>query len=649
MVDMLQTPVQLLCEHQATDGGWPYRPGGEPQVEPTCFALLALRATGAETAGPLQRGVEALLHWQDPDGAFRVRDGYEGVQWPTALAVIALHQSSDSPAARQARDRAAAWITSVQSLTLPFTDQHRRDFEFDPSIIGWGWTDGQFSWVDPTAWSCLALRLMGQAEHPRVRDGVRLLLDRALDEGGINVGNRRTFGKKAEPVPANTAMLLLALAGTPDHDRLRAARRYLLAEAQTQVDLENLCWIRLALDGWRQDPEVPAALPLLDARIRTVHADRLQTEIFPLSLVREALTVLALTAAHGNLLLPDAKVHNPALPTVQPPKRGSIFQKMSGAWRRWKVQAVGQLRPVAPTTPVHIARAASYEADLAAILADQYEHFRATVPLRDKRVVLKPNLVEYHQGKVINTHPHVIAAVIELCRREGAREVIVAEGPGHWRNVEYLVTASGLGDVLRHYHVPFTDLNHDNVVKKFNLGQLTKMEHLHFAETVTTADVLISLPKLKTHHWAGVTLSLKNMFGVLPGTCYGWPKNLLHWRGIENSIIDIALTRAPDLAIVDGIVGMEGDGPINGDARPCGVLVMGTDPLAVDATCCRVMQLDPHKVPHLALGQQRKLGLLGEGHIEQRGESIAAVAIPFVPHPRFEHLRWTPTGAAVKP
>ena len=70
-------------------------------------------------------------------------------------------------------------------------------------------------------------------------------------------------------------------------------------------------------------------------------------------------------------------------------------------------------------------------------------------PLAGKRVVLKPNLVEYHRDKVINTHPHVVAAVIELCRQEGAAEVIVAEGPGHWRNVEYLVTASGLGDVLR--------------------------------------------------------------------------------------------------------------------------------------------------------------------------------------------------------
>ena len=91
------------------------------------------------------------------------------------------------------------------------------------------------------------------------------------------------------------------------------------------------------------------------------------------------------------------------------------------------------------------------------------------------------------------------------------------------------------------------------------------------------------MPKLKTHHWAGATLSLKNLFGTLPGICYGWPKNELHWRGIDNSIVDIALTRTPDLAIVDAVVGMEGDGPINGTPKPFGALVMGCDPLAVDA------------------------------------------------------------------
>ena len=255
---------------------------------------------------------------------------------------------------------------------------------------------------------------------------------------------------------------------------------------------------------------------------------------------------------------------------------------------------------------MQIPRAADYWADLAGILRQQFEHFRAEVPLAGKRVVLKPNLVEYHRDKVINTDPRVIiGAVIELCKSEGASEVIVAEGPGHWRNLEYLAAESGLGDVLKKHGVRLVDLNHDEPVKTLNLGRLTGLEYLYLTRTVTSAEVFISLPKLKTHHWAGATLPLKNLFGTLPGICYGWPKNELHWRGIPNSIIDIALTQTPHLAIVDGIVGMEGDGPLNGTARPVGALIMGARPVAVDATCCRLMGLPAERIPHLALGRTR--------------------------------------------
>jgi uncharacterized protein (DUF362 family) len=125
----------------------------------------------------------------------------------------------------------------------------------------------------------------------------------------------------------------------------------------------------------------------------------------------------------------------------------------------------------------------------------------------------------------------------------------------------------------------------------------------------------------------------------MPGICYGWPKNELHWRGIDNSIVDIALTRTPDLAVVDGIVGMEGDGPLNGTPVASGVVVMGTDLVAVDATCCRLMQLDPAKVPYLAMGARKKLGLLGEAFIEQYGEKIADRARPFETLEHFKAVR----------
>ena len=197
---------------------------------------------------------------------------------------------------------------------------------------------------------------------------------------------------------------------------------------------------------------------------------------------------------------------------------------------------------------------------------------------------------------------------------------------------------SGLGDILESRQVPFVDLNHDEPVKTPNLGLLTGLEYLYLTRTIVSADVVISLPKLKTHHWAGATLSLKNLFGTLPGICYGWPKNELHWRGIDNSIVDIAATRTPDLAIVDGIVGMEGDGPLNGTPKPMGVLIMGSDLVAVDATCCRLMQLDPERIGYLVLGNRKKLGQLAAAQIQQRGEMIEGRAQPFDTVPHFRPL-----------
>ena len=123
---------------------------------------------------------------------------------------------------------------------------------------------------------------------------------------------------------------------------------------------------------------------------------------------------------------------------------------------------------------------------------------------------------------------------------------------------------------------------------------------LALPQAVLEADVVISMPKLKTHHWAGLTCSMKNFFGVVPGAVYGWPKNLLHFRGIEESILDIVATVRPHLAIVDGVIGMEGDGPIMGRPKAAGVLLMGRDVVAVDASAARVMGLRPERVRYLA-------------------------------------------------
>lgn len=622
---------------------WGYRPQGVPQVEPSILALLALQTDADRYHSLIDQGLQTLASWQDADGAFRIREGNPQSVWPTALALYLLARlSPDSPTI----PRAVAWLSGLQGITLPDDEEYRRDFDINPSLPGWPWVQNTFSWVQPTAWVCLALRQAGYGDHPRLKQGMEMLLDRAYDEGGINYGNRRVFGRATEPVPADTALFLLAMQGTPDHPRLQAARQFMIQVARDNPDLENLCWARLSLDVWREDPAAANVLDMLDEHIPGAYQAREACELFAPSLPREALTVLALScrAAHP-LALPSSTQQLEPPPPIRG-KRPSWGERLASSMRGMMISAVGRLRSVTTPAMVHVAAARDYEDDLASLLWSQYAAFRTQVPLHNKRVVLKPNMVEYHPDKVINTHPRVVEAVIELCQREGAKEVIVAEGPGHWRNVEYIVTASGLAEVLKRKGVRFVDLNHDNPVAVPNLGRCTRMEMLYLSETVFRADVVISLPKLKTHHWAGVTLSLKNLFGTLPGICYGWPKNALHWQGIENSIVDIALTRTPELAIVDGIIGMDGDGPLMGDAKSMGVLVMGTDLLAVDATCCRLMCLDPYKVEHLALGYARKLGILPEKDIVQIGRPIQELAKPFEPHPRFAHLKLAPLSAS---
>jgi uncharacterized protein (DUF362 family) len=228
----------------------------------------------------------------------------------------------------------------------------------------------------------------------------------------------------------------------------------------------------------------------------------------------------------------------------------------------------------------------------------------------------------------INTHPVVIRAAVEAFRRYGAADIIVAEGPGHCRDTYLILEDTGLIDVLGDERITFKDLNQDSWFTTPNAGGKTKLTHLVLPETLKQVDWIVSMPKLKTHHWAGVTLSMKNLFGVMPGIFYGWPKNVLHWEGITQSIIDINATVRAHFAIVDGIVGMEGDGPIAGKPKHAGVVVMGRNLVAVDATCARIMGINPQKVAYLAAAAGR-LGPIKESNILQRGESVESVCTNF--------------------
>jgi uncharacterized protein (DUF362 family) len=290
-------------------------------------------------------------------------------------------------------------------------------------------------------------------------------------------------------------------------------------------------------------------------------------------------------------------------------------------------------RPAEPpgTSAVTVVKAGSYSADLVGAVIRGVK--ACGLDVRDKRILLKPNLVEYRQAAPVNTDVAVLAASLEAFQRLGAAQVLIGEGPGHRRDTFFLAEEAGYRQ-LDNFERRFVDLNRDDVTL---VPGFVEMADIYLPNTALTADLIVSVAKMKTHHWVGATLSMKNLFGLVPGSVYGWPKNHLHYSGIPESIVALNRIFRRTFAIVDGIVAMEGDGPILGTPKHAGVLVLGSDLVAVDATCCRIMGIDPDRVDYLVEGS--RMGHLSPEQIEQRGEPVAAVATEFALMKEFQHLR----------
>lgn len=291
--------------------------------------------------------------------------------------------------------------------------------------------------------------------------------------------------------------------------------------------------------------------------------------------------------------------------------------------------------PRAPKPLVAVVRAAAYSQDLfdivRRILVDQ------RLDVKGKRVVLKPNLVEFDSSTAINTHPMLVHAALEAFRASGAADVRIAEGPGHRRNTLDLADAAGYFDTVPGFEDLFTDLNLDELSRYTLRKPFSRLRDVYLPNTFLGADLIVSMPKMKTHHWVGATLSMKNFFGIIPGGVYGWPKNVLHWSGINESIVDLSRIPARTFAIVDGIVGMEGNGPIQGTPKNCGVIVAGRVLPAVDATSMRIMGIDPNKIMYL--NPPDCVHYNDEQTITATGESPRAVRTDFKLNKEFAGVR----------
>ncbi len=289
-----------------------------------------------------------------------------------------------------------------------------------------------------------------------------------------------------------------------------------------------------------------------------------------------------------------------------------------------RTAALRSASPKVQKSPVAVVKAASYSDDLASRMLQGIQECGLNV--RGQRVLLKPNLVEFDPNTCINTDVSVVAAAYEVFKSLGASEVLIGEGPGHRRDTYALAEMARYRGEIPNFDRLFVDLNRDDVSP---LQGFADRGEIYLPNTALRAELVVSLAKMKTHHWAGATLSMKNYFGLVPGSVYGWPKNELHHVGIPTSIVELNRIFRRSFAIVDGIVGMEGNGPIQGTPKPVGVLVMGGDLPAVDATCCRIMGIDPQKIEYLRMAAERNQGQIEDTQVEQRGEAVSSVRTDF--------------------
>ena len=233
-------------------GGWGYRLAGEPSPEPTAFGSLALSAFGA-TGDVLDAAQRKLAEMQVPNGSVVVSPDVAAATWPTGLALLAwrcVGLRESNPFAEPIA-RAEKWLLAARGETFV---PDRRIYGHDTTIAAWPWIDHTHSWVEPTSYAVLALRTGGMNSHPRLRDGVAVLLDRAIPGGGWNYGNRRMFGADLRPFPGPTGVALTALAAEHPSTQVSEAITYLAAELTNVRAPLSLAWGLIGLTACNRRP-----------------------------------------------------------------------------------------------------------------------------------------------------------------------------------------------------------------------------------------------------------------------------------------------------------------------------------------------------------------------------------------------------------
>ena len=240
-------------------------------------------------------------------------------------------------------------------------------------------------------------------------------------------------------------------------------------------------------------------------------------------------------------------------------------------------------------------------------------------------VILKANLVgKYNIEKAATTHPSVVGAVGKLCKKAGAKRVIIADSAGGPFTEGYMngiYKATGMQQVAEEFGL---ELNQNFNSLKISCPTAKVGKNFEICECLEQADVIINVTKLKTHCFTGMTNSIKNMFGAIPGLAkvemHGQFRTLDVFGDFLFDILEYFKDKLV-LNVTDAVIGMEGAGPTSGTPRQIGAILAGSNPVCVDAISAKLINLDPLGVPNIATGVDR--GYLNNlDEIEVLGENV---------------------------
>ena len=238
----------------------------------------------------------------------------------------------------------------------------------------------------------------------------------------------------------------------------------------------------------------------------------------------------------------------------------------------------------------------------------------------DKPVLIKPNYINAkHPNTGITTDSRVIEGVVKYLKQSGVDEIIIGEGCGY-SDTFRAFNVAGVNNVAERWNIKLVDLNKDELVE-VSPDEPLALDKVKISKTALESTI-ISVPKLKRHGGAKVTLSIKNMMGVMT------PKGSMHRGSLSKNIADLASIVKPSLAVVDGIIA---GGGYETSEKPVemNLVIAGIDPVGVDAVGAYVLGVSPETVKHLQLAEQKGLGTCNLNNIEIVGEPIERVKTKF--------------------